>query len=244
MSIFSKIAVAAAVSAIALEATSPQPARAVIPVTCDNCSDIFNQILQTAKQAQQYATQLQQYQNELSMYANMVRNTTALPQSIWAQVQSDIMQVKSLSNAANLLSGNSGTLITRLNSATSYQLPSLAQYGTQLTTWRTTIGNSLDSLGKAMGLQQNQASSDAALAMTIQAHSQSAIGQLQAIQAGNEMAAANNKALMQIQQTLVETAQMQGTVIAATEDRRAVSDAAVQYFATPVPVGTGGRTFQ
>ena len=38
----------------------------------------------------------------------MVTNTVALPQEVWGTVQSDIMRVQALSNAASLLSGNSG----------------------------------------------------------------------------------------------------------------------------------------
>jgi P-type conjugative transfer protein TrbJ len=159
------------ICSVAAASVFPTTARAQWAVDCVNCSTIFTQFLEYAKQAQQYATQLQQYQNQLSMYANMVRNTTALPQMAWAQVQSDINQVRSISNAASLLSGNSGSMISRLNSATSYQLPSLSQYGNQVTMWKTTIGDSLNNLGHALGLQQNQTSNDAALAMAIQAHS-------------------------------------------------------------------------
>ena len=56
------------------------------------------------------ATQLQQYQTQVAQYADMLTNTVALPQEIWGTVQSDIMQVQALSNAASLLSGNSGLL--------------------------------------------------------------------------------------------------------------------------------------
>jgi conjugal transfer/entry exclusion protein len=40
----------------------------------------------------------------------MVTNTLALPQQLWGQVQGDIMQVRNLSNAASLLSGNAGSI--------------------------------------------------------------------------------------------------------------------------------------
>ena len=66
------------------------------------------------------ATQLQQYQTRLQQYANMVTNTAALPPEVWGAVQSDIMQVQALSNAASLLSGNSGSMISRLQSASAY----------------------------------------------------------------------------------------------------------------------------
>jgi len=88
------------------------PARAVLPVTDE--LGIIQWIKQTATQAQQLQQQAQSYATQLRQYANMVQNTTALPYQIWNTVQNDIMQVRNLSNAAALLSGNSGSMVNRL----------------------------------------------------------------------------------------------------------------------------------
>src|SRR6202008_2265208 len=96
------------------------PAQAQLAVQCENCSTIWNQLLEYGKQVQQLATQLQSYETQLQQYANMVTNTLALPQQLRGQVESDIMQVRNLSNAASLLSGNAGSIVTRLQSATAY----------------------------------------------------------------------------------------------------------------------------
>ena len=108
-----------ALSALASVVT-PRPAQAQWAVTCVNCSTTWTQLLEYAKEAQSLATQLQQYETQLQQYANMVTNTVALPQEVWGTVQSDIMQVQALSNAASLLSGNAGSIITRLQSASAY----------------------------------------------------------------------------------------------------------------------------
>jgi len=135
---------------------APRPAQAQLAVTCTNCSTIWNQLLEYGKQVQQLATQLQSYETQLQQYANMVTNTLALPQQLWGQVQSDIMQVRNLSNAASLLSGNAGSIATRLQSASPYanQAANLGNIAQQLTTWQQTIGNSVDTLGRTLGLQQ------------------------------------------------------------------------------------------
>ena len=114
------------------------------------------------------------------------------------------MQVRNLSNAASLLSGNAGSIVTRLQSASAYanQAASLGNIAGQFTTWQQTIGNSVNTLGKTLGLQQNQQASDAALLASLEQHSQSAQGQMQAIQAGNELAHATAVQLQQIQATL------------------------------------------
>ena len=202
----------------------------------------LTEIKSLAQQAQSYATQLQQYQTQLQQYANMVTNTVALPQAAWSTVQSDIMRVQSLSNAASLLSGNSGSLISRLQSASAYasQAGSLANIPGQFTSYQQTIGNNLNAMGKTLGIQQGMESNDAALLVTLQQHSQSASGQMQAIQAGNELAHAQATQLMQIQATLSATAQMQATQMAVDADRKATNDEAMTHFNSPPPVVTSG----
>jgi type IV secretion system protein TrbJ len=223
-------------------AVIPRPARAQWAVNCVNCSTTWTQLLQYAKEAQSLATQLQQYQTQLQQYANMITNTVALPQEVWGTVQSDIMRVQSLSNAASLLSGNAGSIITRLQSASAYasQAASLGDIAGQLTTWQQTIGNNLNTLGQTLGLQQSQQQSEAAILQALQQHSQSAQGQMQAIQAGNELAGANAAELAEIQATLVSTAQMQATGMAVQADRQASEDAAMLHFAQPPSIPTTG----
>jgi len=237
---FALIGVVALAAAIAV--ATPRPAHAQWAVTCVNCSTTWTQLLEYGKQAQQLETQLQQYETQLQQYANMVTNTVALPQQLWGNVQSDIMQVQNLSNAASLLSGNAGSIITRLQSASGYagQAANLGNIGNQLTTWQQTIGNNVSTLGRTLGLEQNQEATNANLLTALQSHSQSAQGQMQAIQAGNELAHANAVQLQEIQATLSTTAQMQATGMAVDADRRASEDAAMQHFSTPQSIQTSG----
>lgn len=220
----------------------PRPAHAQWAVACVNCATMWTQALEYGKQLQQVATQLQQYQTQLNQYQNMIQNTVALPQQAWNTVQSDIMQVRALSNAASMLTGNTGSILTRLQSGSAYanQAASLGNIAGQFTTWQQTIGNNVSTLGRTLGLQQSQQQSDAALLAQLQQHSQSATGQMQAIQAGNELASANGAQLMQIQATLAATAQMVGSNDAVTADRRASEDAAMLRFTTPQPVPLTG----
>jgi P-type conjugative transfer protein TrbJ len=231
----------AALTALVI-APDPRSANAQWAVNCVNCSTTWTQLLQYAKEAQSLATQLQQYQTQLEQYANMVTNTVALPQEIWGTVQSDIMQIQTLSNAASLLSGNSGSMISRLQSASAYanQVGSLGNIAGQFGTWQQTIGNNLNTMGRTLGLQESQQQNQAAILQALQQHSQSAQGQMQAIQAGNELAGANAAQLAQIQATLTATAQMQASNAAVAADRRATEDAAMLHFATPQPVATTG----
>jgi type IV secretion system protein TrbJ len=235
---------------ISVMPSSPRPAYALLGVECPTCDQLWEQALQYGKQIQEYATQLEQLQTELSMYTNMVRNSISIPMQMFSQVQSDIAQVQTISNMAGLLTGNSGSIISRLNSLQSagYQISSTANsisnLPQQFAMWQNTIGNSSKQLATAIGLQQSELSNQATLQTAIQSHSQSAAGQLQAIQAGNEMAANNAAVLHQISQTLIATAQAAQTSAAVDADRRASEDAALLHFSTPQSVSTtGGQGF-
>ena len=133
-------------------------------------------------------------------------------------------------------------MITRLQSASGYanQVESLGNIPGQFTTWQQTIGNNLNTMGRTLGIQQSQQQNQAAVIQALQQHAQTAQGQMQAIQAGNELAGANAVQLQQIQATLTATAQMQASNAAVSADRKATEDAAMLHFATPQPVATTG----
>ena len=227
---------------------SPVRSDAQVVVACPTCSSLYEELISDAKQAQQYATQLSQYQTQLSQYANMIQNTVALPQSIWSNVQGDILQIRSLTNAASLLTGNSGSILTRLQNAQAYAgqvsyLPT--NIGSQFSVWQTTMGNASNSLGRTLGVQQGQEQNSAALMTAIQAHSQTAAGQMQAIQAGNEMAAQEAYTLQQIQTTLTAAAQEQATLDDIQAERQALADqATAQFLSAPYAPLTGWPTYR
>lgn len=209
-------------------------ARADLPVV-----DVGNLLAQTksyAQQALQLKQQITSYALQLQQYTNMVQNTVALPTQIWNTVANDIAQVRALSNAASVLSGNAGSMVQRLGSASSYisQAAALGNITGQFTMYQQTISNNLDTFGRLTGLQQGQQQSDAQAIMAIQGQAISATGQMQALQAGNMLAGATANQLIQIQATLAATAQLQANQMAVDADRRASQDgAAIRFSQAP-----------
>jgi P-type conjugative transfer protein TrbJ len=235
----------AAIVATPLLLIKPTQSDAII-VECANCSDIIDQALSNAKQALQYETQLQQKALQLQQYENMLTNTASLPQSVWANVQNDVQQIRNIANAASLLTGNSGSILTRLQSAQGYagQVSSLPQnMGQQFQMWQQTIGNASNSLGRTLGVQQGQEQSYTALQAAIQAHSSSAVGQMQVMQAGVEMSALTSAQLQQVQTTLLAAAQEQATRDLVAADRQMLNDAARQQFFQPIDLPFTGDKY-
>jgi len=229
-------------SSLAASAVRPEPAESALPVI--DVAGLGQWVQQTFTQVKQLAQQVMSYVTQLQQYANMVQNTIALPMQVWGTVQSDIMQVRSIANAASLLTGNTGSIIGRLQAAGGYAgtLTMMPQnMGAQFTMWQTTLGNDLTQFGRVLGLEDTQRTSDAALLAAIQAHSQTAAGQMQALQAGNELAHATATELLQLQQTLAELAQLQAQQAAIAGDRQARSDQALQSFLAAPPLAAKGN---
>ena len=227
-------------------AVAPSPAMAQATVYCANCATMWTQLLQQGDQARSLATQIQQRTTQLQQYANQVRQGLALPQHVWGQAQADIARVRDLSNASQLLSGHSGDVLTRLNSASGYvdRIGGLTRMTEQYGGWQRSYANSAGQFARTLGLQQGQQADNAALLARLQQSSQSAEGQMQAIQAGNQLAAASMGQLMQVQATISASTQyaMQRDLVAA--DRSALNDAAMQRFlGGPTPPLTGYQTW-
>ena len=226
-----------------LLAARVRPADAIVPVICETCATWVDQLTSLARQAQQYATEIASYQKLLAMYQNQIQNTIALPQQVWSTVQGDLYQVRSLANAASVLTGNSGSMIQRLQSASGYassatMLP--AQFSQQIQMWQQTLGQADFNLGNQLALQQRQQLQYASLQDRAQAQSAAATGQMQAIQAGNELAAITGTQLNQIQATLTAQAQYYAAVTTSAADRTAREDAVMLDFANGHPVATTG----
>ncbi|MGD0107256.1 MAG: hypothetical protein ABSC06_24940 [Rhodopila sp.] len=232
-------------SAAALPLLPATRAWADIPVV--DLGEIGEEIKSVAQEAESYARQGLQYATELQQYANMVQNTVALPLQFYSQVMGDINQVRALANAASVLTGNSGTILQRLQSAGAYanQAAALPQnIGNQFTQWQQTLGNASSSLGRTLGLQQGQLSNYATQQAAIQLQSQSALGQMQAIQAGNELAALTAAQMNQLQTTMTAIGQQIATRDMIAADRQGMQDAQFeQFIAAPYPSPSGGPRY-
>jgi P-type conjugative transfer protein TrbJ len=216
---------------------------AQVAVACVTCSTLAEQLISDAKQVQQYATEVSSLQTQLRQYSNMVQNTVALPEMVWTSVTNDITRVRNLANEASILTGNSGTILSRLAMAQGYAnqvitVPS--QMGNQFTQWQNTLANANRSLGQTVSAQQSQMLGYTSQQTSIQTQAATAAGQMQAIQAGVSMAALTNTQLQQIQTTLVAQAQLASAQSLIAEDRAAQEDAAEQAFVNGAPVALTG----
>jgi len=116
-------------------------------------------------------------------------------------------------------------------------------YGQSYQTWsQTSLDSTLGAL-KAAGVQNDQFDSDEALLQSLQGQSQSAVGRMQAIEVGNQIAENQAEQLMKLRQLMMADMQSkaayQSTMVQAQATKQANSD---QFFGQ-TQVTSDGVTF-
>ncbi|MBD8872877.1 P-type conjugative transfer protein TrbJ [Rhodanobacter sp. DHB23] len=219
----------ALVAALALSAI---PALAGIPVI--DGSNLAQNIVTALETVAQYEQQIQQYTTQLQQYENMLTNTAALPQQTWSQVQGTIngltqaMQgLQNMTNGAGSIQayldkfGNTNTYASQpcFNGSTCTQTQ-LAAIQSNNATGNAGVKAATDSELEALQQQQASLSTDAANVQQLQSSAAGASGQKAALDAANQLAAAQTNQLVQIRALLVaqQTAQA-----AAQEQQNAIN---------------------
>lgn len=198
----------AAISIATLLALAPiQPAQALFGFG-DTVYDPLNHaenILTAARSLEQINNQVQQLTNEAQMLINQAKNLANLPMSVASNLQSSLNRVDSLMREAKGIAYEVSSIDTE------FQRLFPEQYDAAVTTseilqdaedaWklaREGFKHSLEVQAEVVG----QVRDDTALLDQLVASSQSAIGNLQAVQAGNQLTALAAKQSMQLQTLL------------------------------------------
>ena len=241
--------IAAALCLGSLAPTVPsEPAHAQLAVVCPDCANVITQTVQLAKEAASLAEQIAIYQLQIQQYANMLQNTATLPTMAWNNAVGDIVRIQSLMNSGMLLAGNAQAFTTTLSNVQGFanQLQTLNQMTAQYQQWGTVTSNDITHLQASIGMQETPRASDSATLAVLQQHSQNAQGQMQALQAGNEMAALGVSQMQKLQTMLAQGTQLVVDQNSIADQRQAAADSALEEFLqSPLPPTSGnGHGYQ
>lgn len=195
-----------------------------------------NSITQTAQQLKQYQTQLQQLENQIQNTAN--------PSSFqWDNANNTINKILSNMNTLNTYENQAGGINSYLNQfsdASHYQNSSCIKGGCTAEQMQQLNNNeytasqaqkmSNDDMFKNILQQQQQLKTDAANLTTLQHNAQDSKGQMQAIQAANQLASNQAVQLMQIRSLLISQQTAEVTRAQILADREAKQKAAHDIF--------------
>ena len=229
----------ALVAVMATETMSPIPAYAGVPGVF---ATEYTQLLNYAELAGQLEKQVLMVENQLNQLADMAKHGITITNQLFGTVASDINNLNQIVKTGQSLSYT----MSNLDGSFRLRFPgysSSTNYGQSYQTWsQTSLDSTLGAL-KAAGVQNDQFDSDEALLQSLQGQSQSAVGRMQAIEVGNQIAENQAEQLMKLRQLMMADMQSkaayQSTMVQAQATKQANSD---QFFGQ-TQVTSDGVTF-
>ena len=215
------------------------PVKAGIPVI--DGTNVVQTTISAVNNVQAVAKQIQQYQTQLQQYENMLQNTVAPAAYIWDQANSTINKLLQAQDTHNYYKNQAGSLATylkRYQDVNYYRsLPCFNSNvdctASEISALREAEQNSSearkkanDAVFKAIDEQQDTLQSDADNLADLQSQATGAQGQMEAIQAANQLASAQTNQLLQIRSLLVAQQNAAATLAQAQADKESQQIAA------------------
>jgi P-type conjugative transfer protein TrbJ len=198
-----------------------------IPVI--DASNLTQNVVTALHQVSAYAQQVQQYQLQLQQYANQLRNTVAPAAQVWQAAQGTMNTVM---GTANLFSSGSGLqgYLNQFQDVNYWLSASPNSYNAYPTAGSLAQKRANDALVKGIVEQQQQIRQDAAMLEQLQSQASSADGQVKALTAANELAALEQKQLLEIRALLVQEQQALAARAQTLANDEAMREAATKKF--------------
>jgi len=192
--------------------------------------------LQVDNQLTQISQLAEQIQNQMKIYENMLQNTAQLPEHIWGQVESDLNRLRSIVDQGQSISfsmANADDILKqRFQSYTDIQ--SATRNGTDLSSsyagWSETNRDTIASTLKAAGLTAEQFESEENTMNSLRNMSESANGQVKALQVGHELAAQQVAQMQKLRGLVSQQMTMMGTWLQSEQTDKDLAQARRQKF--------------
>lgn len=221
---------------------APRPAQAFF---CSNCSTFHQQMFQYAKDVETALNTARQLSTQIQQYQNMVLQGVKLPTRMFQQITADLQKVNSIYNQAKSLGRDISNFDDKFK--TTYkdyeQWLKDGNFTAQAAAdrykhWSEQGRDNARTAMHAAGLNVSTFADENTMLDQITSRSQSATGRLQAIQAGNEIAAQNVQQLQRLRDLMATQITLQGNYMAQILERQAVDDAFRQRFTSGENEGT------
>jgi P-type conjugative transfer protein TrbJ len=224
---------------------------AAYAIYCSNCSTFYQQMFQYAEEVNTSLNTAEQLKKQIQQYQDMITQGKGLPSSMFGSIATDLKSVVSIYNRSQILGRDLQNIDTQFNDKfpgfQSY-LNGAANY-TALTTekhyqnWSEQGRDNVRSALEAANINTSSFESEDDKLASMVARSQSAVGRMQAIQAGNEIASQNVQQLQKLRDLLATQINMQGNYMAQQGDRNDITDATEQEFKNEPTIRGGSKGY-
>ena len=229
----------ALVAIMAVETVCPVPAHAGVPGLF---ATEYTQILNYVELAGQLEKQVVMVENQLNQLADMAKHGITITDQLFGTVASDITTLRQIVNTGQALSYT----LSNMDGTFRLRFPGYSpstNYGQSYQTWsQTSLDSTLGAL-KAAGVQNSQFDSDSALLQSLKSQSQSAVGRMQAIEVGNQIAENQAEQLMKLRQLMMADMQSKAAYQSAMVQADATKQANSDQFFGQTQVTSDGVTF-
>ena len=229
----------ALVAIMAVETIRPVAAHAGVPGVF---ATEYTQILNYVELAGQLEKQVVMVENQLNQLADMAKHGITITDQLFGTVASDITTLRQIVNTGQALSYT----LSNMDGTFRLRFPGYStstNYGQSYQTWsQTSLDSTLGAL-KAAGLQNSQFDSDSALLQSLKSQSQSAVGRMQAIEVGNQIAENQAEQLMKLRQLMMADLQSKSAYQSAMVQADATKQANSDQFFGQTQVTSDGVTF-
>ncbi|EOJ9215266.1 P-type conjugative transfer protein TrbJ [Salmonella enterica subsp. enterica serovar Agona] len=234
----------AALSVGLVGVTYAPPAHAIY---CSNCSTVWNQMMEYAKAVETSINTARQLQTQIQQYNDMIKQGLSLPNSMFQSFTNDLRRLQSIYNDSRALAHSMSNLDSQFRDqfkGYDNYLKSIGQ-GTnnmpdRYKNWAQSSFDNARTAMESVGLNTSMFDSEDAVLASLVSRSQTAQGRMQAIQAGNEIAAQQVQQLQKLREMIATNVTLQSNYIAQQTERQAVDDAFRESFRSQ-PVQNSGR---
>lgn len=194
-----------------------------------SAEEVNNQITQIAQLAEQI-------QNQLNIYKNMLQNTAQLPSHIWGQIANELKTLQTIVNQGRGIAFSMGNvddvLKQRFKSFAEMKtnLPDGASFSTTYQSWSDTNRDTIAGTLKAANLTAEQFSSEENTMSQLRSMSESADGQMKALQVGHEIAAQQVAQIQKLRGLVSQQMTMMGTWYQSEQAQKDLAQARREQF--------------
>lgn len=204
--------------------------------------------VQVENQLTQIGQLAEQIQNQLKMYENMLQNTAQLPSHIWGQVEQDLNQLRDVVEKGQGIAFSMGNaddvLQQRFKSYADLKdnLPNKESFSTAYQSWSDTNRDTIAGTLRAASLTSDQFDTEESTMSNLRGMSESADGQMKALQVGHKIAAQQVEQTQKLRGLVSQQMTMMGTWLQTEQTDKDLAQARrEEFFKSSTPSTSGGQ---
>lgn len=205
-----------------------------------NNTELISLVGKSAEQVNNQITQIsqlaEQIQNQINIYNNMLQNTAQLPNHVWGQVESDLKNLQNVVEQGQGVAFSMGNIDDVLKqrfqsfSEMKSNLPDGASFSSTYQNWSDTNRDTIAGSLKAANLTADQFSSEESTMSSLRSMSETADGQMKALQVGHEIAAQQVAQMQKLRGLVASQMTMMGTWFQSEQAQKDLAQARREKF--------------